>query len=57
MPLNDPTHSDPAEEDQASIADLAKAITPRLILIGVVTGVTFAIGSALVNRYLFKAGR
>jgi hypothetical protein len=34
-----------------------KQVTPTLLVVGIATGAAFAIGGALVNRYLFKEDR
>ena len=45
------------EESQALSDKLLaglKSITPTLLIVGVVTGAAFALGSGLVHRYVFK---
>ena len=41
-----------AEENEAT--DLKLKITPGIVLAGIVTGATMAIGSGLINRYLWN---
>lgn len=47
----------PPEENTFTIVGLEKgikAITPTLIFVGIATGVAFALGSALAERYILK---
>lgn len=47
---------EPALQDSALYRDLKTGlhrVTPTLILLGIVTGAAFAVGSGLIDRYVF----
>ena len=49
-----------AQQEAFTVSNLANAIqqvTPSLIVVGIATGASFAIGSWLVTRYLVGEGR
>lgn len=49
------TTSDPtAKEQEASFRYAIKAVTPTLILVGIVTGMSFALGSGVISRLVWK---
>ena len=51
----------PAQQQEAfTIANVAKAITqvtPTLVIVGIATGASFALGSYLVSRFIVGEGK
>lgn len=46
---------DPVEPDKPlTLGSVVKRITPAFILIGIITGMSFAIGSGLTSRLIFR---
>lgn len=52
-----PPKTEREKEQEGAIRSAIKQVTPTLILVGVITGASFAIGSGLVSRYLFRGHR
>lgn len=52
-----PAQTPEEEKQESGIRSAIKQITPTLILVGIVTGASFAIGSALVSHIFFGARR
>ena len=56
----DPAPTPAQQQETFTIDNLAKAIrqvTPSLLVVGIATGASFAIGSYLVSRYIVGGGK
>lgn len=54
VPPPPPTPPNNSANQDVTLDELRKALRPTVIVIAVLTGAAFAIGSGLVSRYLFK---